>query len=74
MPKMGRPGGNPEFGTKYKMPKKEEQVFDAQISARLHKDTRNKISDIAKSRGMSIPDLVREIVYEYLEQYDKMTA
>ncbi len=74
MSKTGRPGGNPDFGNKYKFPTKEKEAFTAQLNARVHSETRQKISEIAKSKGMSVPDLMRQIVYEYLAQQDKITA
>ena len=66
--------GNPEFGTKYRFPTKEEIRFDAQVRADIHTSTKNKIVEIAKKKKCSVPDILREAIYKYLEENTEITA
>lgn len=71
---MARKRGNPEFGTKYRTPRKEEIPFDAQIKIDIHSQTKSKVVKLAREKNCSVPDLVREALYRYLGSDDQATA
>lgn len=58
--------GNPEFGTKYRAPKKVEDVLSEQVSARIAAETKLQLKKLAKSNNCSIPDIVRTAIEQYL--------
>ena len=71
---MAKKKGNPDFGTKYKFQQKGESTFDAQLKARVYSETKDKFSQLAEERGVTIPDIVREALDKYLEENYKATA
>ena len=71
---MAKKKGNPDFGTKYRFQQKGESTFDSQLKARVYSDTKDKFSQLAEEKGVTVPDVVREALYKYLEDHDKITA
>ncbi|MGK7898859.1 MAG: hypothetical protein AB4372_35895 [Xenococcus sp. (in: cyanobacteria)] len=70
----GRTGGNPDFGKKYKFKRKENEPLKARIATRVSEETCSRISRIAESKGMAVPDLVRQILSKYIDEEEKVTA
>ena len=68
--------GNPNFGinNKHKFQRKGEEVFDAQLKARVHSNTKSKVVEIAKRKKCSVPDVIREALDRYLESDGQIIA
>jgi hypothetical protein len=60
----GRPGGNPDFGTKYKIHAKGEEPLTEKISVRLPAS----IKKFLESLGKDYPEFVREAIAEKMER------
>ena len=62
----GRPGGNPEFGTKYKNDFGRDRPLTEQIKAVVYPETKEKLKSLADEKNCSVPDLVRAAIEQYL--------
>ncbi len=62
----GRPGGNPDFGNKYRAPKKIEQTLSEQVGTRVAAETKSQLKLLADKKNCSVPDLVRAAIEQYL--------
>lgn len=58
--------GNPDFGTKYRAPKKASESLSEQVGTRVAQETKQELKKIAQSKNCSIPDLVRAAIEQYL--------
>ena len=56
----GRPGGNPEFGTKYKLQPKGEEPLTEKVTVRISEKTK----EFLDSLGKEYADFVREAIAE----------
>ena len=52
--------------------KRKEQNYDCNLNLRLYKDTIDKLKDIASFRGKKYQNMVREILEEYVDNYEKV--
>ncbi|MEA5504932.1 hypothetical protein VB735_17835 [Halotia wernerae UHCC 0503] len=62
----GRPGGNPEFGTKYKFQAKGDEPLSEAISVRLTASVKQYL----ESLGKNYPEFVREAIAEKIERHE----
>ena len=69
--RRGRPGGNPEFGTKYKFDYGRDKPLDARVQVAMYQNVKDKLQDIAKQNCCSIPDVVRTAIDEYLKKFEE---
>jgi len=58
--------GNPDFGTKYRAPKKADEELSEQVNARIATQTKLNLKKVAKSKNFTFPDLVRDSIEQYL--------
>ncbi|OWY64079.1 hypothetical protein B7486_49280 [cyanobacterium TDX16] len=58
--------GNPDFGTKYRAPKKADEELSEQVNARIATQTKLNLKKVAKSKNCTVPDLVRDAIEQYL--------
>ncbi len=66
---------NPDFGVKYKAPRKEDLPFNAQVKVRLQEKTKQKLQALAKRDNCTATDIARKAIYRFLEEEeDKITA
>ena len=63
---MARPGGNPDFGTKYKFNFGRERPLTAQVKAVVYPEMKEKLIALAQERQCSVPDLIRDALEQYL--------
>jgi len=70
----GRPGGNPDFGTLHKFPRKESEPLTRRLNLRLQASISDRLQEVASHKGIGATDLVRKIIKDYLEDQDKITA
>ncbi len=62
----GRPGGNPDFGTKYKANKYGDKALSEMIVTRVDLDTKTQLKEIVEQKNCTIPELVRAAIEQYL--------
>ena len=70
----GRPGGNPEFGTKYRAEKKAVEALSEQVGTRVSLKTKTQLKQLAEKNNCSIPDLIREALEMYLAGAEEQKA
>lgn len=66
---MARPGGNPDFGTKYRFDYGRDKPLTAQVKAQVSPEVKEKLRILAQQRECSVPDVLRSAIDEYLEKY-----
>ena len=65
---MPRPGGNPDFGTKYRFNYGREKPLSAQVKAQVLPETKQQLQDLANEQKCTVPDIIRAAIDEYLEK------
>ncbi|MEM8779878.1 MAG: CopG family transcriptional regulator [Cyanobacteria bacterium P01_G01_bin.49] len=63
---MARPGGNPDFGTKYKFDFGRNKPLTEQVKAVVYPEMKQQLKDLAKERKCTVPDLIRDALEQYL--------
>ncbi|MGB5771715.1 MAG: CopG family transcriptional regulator [Crocosphaera sp.] len=65
---MPRPGGNPEFGTKYRFDYGRDKPLSAQVKAQVLPETKQQLKNLADEQKCTVPDIIRAAIDEYLEK------
>ncbi len=65
---MPRPGGNPDFGTKFRFNYGREKPLSAQVKAQVSPEVKQKLTDLAEMQNCTVPDIIRTAIDEYLEK------
>jgi Ribbon-helix-helix protein, copG family len=63
---MGRPGGNPDFGTKYRFDNGREKPLSEQVKAQVSPQVKEQLKVLAEQQKCTVPDLIREAIEQYL--------
>ncbi|MGL5832774.1 MAG: ribbon-helix-helix protein, CopG family [Waterburya sp.] len=63
---MARPGGNPDFGTKYKFDFGRNQPLTEQVKAVVYPEMKQQLQKLAQERKCTVPDLIRDALEQYL--------
>ena len=63
---MARPGGNPDFGTRYKFDFGRNRPLTAQVKAVVYPEMKEQLKALAKERQCTVPDLIRDALEKYL--------
>jgi hypothetical protein len=63
---MARPGGNPDFGTKYKFDFGRNQPLTEQVKAVVYPEMKQQLQKLAQERQCTVPDLIRDALEQYL--------
>lgn len=63
---MARPGGNPDFGAKYRFDYGREEPLSEQVKVLVHPQTKRQLKNLASQRNCTVPDLVRAAIDQYL--------
>jgi hypothetical protein len=71
---MARPGGNPEFGTKYRFDYGREEPLSEQVKAQVHPQVKRQLKELADQKKCTIPDLVRTATEQYLASVQTESA
>lgn len=71
---MARPGGNPDFGTKYRFDYGREEPLSEQVKVLVHPQTKRQLKALADQRNCTVPDLVRSAIEQYLASTQKESA
>lgn len=71
---MARPGGNPDFGTKYRFDYGREEPLSEQVKVLVHPQTKRQLKALADQRNCTVPDLVRSAIEQYLATTQKESA
>ena len=65
---MSRPGGNPDFGTKYRFDYGREERLSKQVNVLMHPKMKGQLKTLADERKCTVPDVIREAIEEYLQK------
>lgn len=65
----GRPGGNPEFGTKYVFTTDRQEPLNKKVTVRITETMDSRLKEVENYR-----EFIREAIAEKLEKLDCQTA
>ena len=65
---MSRPGGNPDFGVKYRFDYGRDKPLSKQVNVLMHPRMKGILKNLAQQKNCSVPDVIREAIEEYLEK------
>ncbi len=68
---MARPGGNPDFGTKYRFDYGRDEPLSEQVKVLMNTSMKHQLKNMADQNKCSVPDLVRAAIDQYLQQQVK---
>ena len=68
---MARPGGNPDFGTRYKFNFGRDRPLTAQVKAVVYPEMKEQLKALAKERQCTVPDLIRDALEKYLNAIER---
>ena len=63
---MARPGGNPDFGTKYKFDYGRDEPLSEQVKAQVHTSVKRQLKELADLNQCTVPDLIRTAIEQFL--------
>ena len=72
--KMARPGGNPDFGTKYRFDYGREEPLSEQVKVLMHPTMKCQLKNLADQRSCTVPDLIRAAIDQYLAEEQLKSA
>lgn len=71
---MARPGGNPEFGTKYRLNSRGEEALSEQVKAQVNPRIKQQLKTLADEKNCTVPDLIRKAIEQYLDSEQSQKA
>jgi len=71
---MGRPGGNPDFGTKYRFDNGREKPLSEQVKAQVSPQVKEQLKVLAEQQKCTVPDLLRAALDQYLANQQNQKA
>ena len=63
---MSRPGGNPDFGVKYRFDYGRKEPLSEQVKVSMHLKMKEELKNIALIENCTVPDIVRAALEQYL--------
>ena len=63
---MGRPGGNPDFGTKYRFDCGREEPLSEQVKVLMYPTMKHQLKNLTSENECTVPDVIREAIERYL--------
>jgi hypothetical protein len=63
---MARPGGNPDFGTKYRFDYGRDKPLSEQVKAQINAEVKQQLQHLAREKNCTVPDVIRAAIDEYL--------
>ena len=63
---MVRPGGNPDFGNKYRFDYGRDEPLSEQVKVLMHPQMKRQLKNLADQKQCTVQDLIREVVEQYL--------
>jgi predicted DNA-binding protein len=64
---MARPGGNPDFGTKYRFDYGRERPLSEQVKVLMLPEVKQQLKELAERQKCSVQDVIRDAISRYLE-------
>lgn len=64
----GRPGGNPDFGIKYRGELKGEVALSEQVKASIDPQMKLQLKKLAETKNCTVPDVIRAAIEQYLAE------
>ena len=71
---MARPGGNPDFGNKYRFDYGRDEPLSEQVKVLMHPTMKHQLKNLADQNKCSVPDLIRAAIDQYLAQEQVKSA
>ncbi len=71
--KMARPGGNPDFGKKYRFDYGREEPLSEQVKVLMHPKVKQQLKNLADQKKCTVPDIIRAAIDQYLELENEQT-
>ncbi|MDJ0536429.1 MAG: CopG family transcriptional regulator [Xenococcaceae cyanobacterium MO_207.B15] len=71
---MSRPGGNPDFGTKYRFNYGRDEPLSEQVKVLMHPTMKHQLKNLAKQNKCTVPDVIREAINQYLSSLETEDA
>ena len=71
---MARPGGNPDFGTKYRFDYGREEPLSEQVKVLMHPQMKRQLKNLADQDSCTVPDLIRAAIAQYLASRQTLSA
>ncbi len=65
---MARPGGNPDFGSKYRFDYGRDEPLSEQVKVLMHPKMKSKLKNLAEQNKCTVPEIIRTAIEQYLEQ------
>lgn len=63
---MARPGGNPDFGTKYRFNCDREKPLSAHVKVVMLPEIKEQLKALASEKQCTVPDLIQVAIEQYL--------
>lgn len=63
---MARPGGNPDFGTKYKFDYGRDEPLSEQVKVLMNPQMKQELKSLANQNQCTIPDLIRTAIDQFI--------
>jgi len=63
---MARPGGNPDFGTKYCIDSVRSEPLSEQVKVLMYPAMKQQLKSLADQENCTVPDLIRAAIEQYL--------
>jgi hypothetical protein len=64
---MARPGGNPDFGTKYRFDNGRDEPLSEQVKVLMQEKMKHQLKDLADQKNCTVPDVIRAAIEQYLD-------
>lgn len=71
---MARPGGNPDFGTKYRFDYGREEPLSEQVKVLMHPQMKRQLKNLVDQNSCTVPDLIRAAIAQYLASRQTKSA
>lgn len=65
---MARPGGNPDFGSKYRFDYGRDEPLSEQVKVLMHPKMKSKLKNLAEQNKCTVPEIIRTAIEQYLEK------
>jgi predicted DNA-binding protein len=63
---MARPGGNPDFGKKYRFDYGRKEPLSEKVLVLMHSQMKHQLKDLASKEQCTVPDVIRAAIEQYL--------
>ena len=72
--KMARPGGNPDFGHKYRFDYGRDEPLSEKVFVLMYPTMKRQLKNLAEQENCSVPDVIRTAIDQYLASLQTQNA